>query len=144
VSTTNALGVVLWFLVALVSAIHLFRTVAPISVRRIRGLAALDQRLRARQILDRDPQFARQLGIGRPDLSREYDDGGLIDPNEVPAGVLTRIPGVTAQHAALIVASREHQGRFEAVDDLPRRGLFPTPLPPAVETFLVVLPAEAG
>ncbi|GAB3933224.1 hypothetical protein GCM10029976_040230 [Kribbella albertanoniae] len=125
------------------SAIHLAFTVAPMSVRRIRGLAALDQRVRARQVLDRDPAFARSLGIGLPHLHREYDDGGLIDPNEVPAGVLTRIPGVTAQHAALIVASRDEQGPFSTVDDLVDRGLFPAPLPDAVATFLVILPPAA-
>ena len=29
---------------------------------------------------------ARELGIGRPHLPHDFDDGGLIDPNEVPAG----------------------------------------------------------
>nr|WP_272954795.1 BTAD domain-containing putative transcriptional regulator [Kribbella sandramycini] len=123
------------------SAAHVGFTVAPVSVRRIRALAALDQRLRARQVLERDPAFARSLGIGLPHLHREYDDGGLVDPNEVPAGVLTRIPGVSAQHAALIVASREQQGRFNSMSDLSDRGLFPSPLPDAVATFLVILPA---
>jgi DNA-binding SARP family transcriptional activator len=140
VSGLNYLGVLLLFVVLVASSIHLALTVAPISVRRIRGLAALDQRLRARQVLERDPEFARRLGIGRPHLHREYDDGGLVDPNDVPAGVLTRIPGVTAQHAALIVASREHQGRFETPDELADRGLFPAPLPPAVATFIVIFP----
>lgn len=140
----NNLGYVLILLVTVVGSVHLAFTVAPVSVRRIRGLAALNQRLRARQVIESDPDYARTLGIGRPHLHREYDDGGLIDPNEVPAGVLTRIPGVTAQHAALIVASREEQGPFSTLDDLAERGLFPAPLPEAVATFLVILPPAAG
>ncbi|MFI5729352.1 BTAD domain-containing putative transcriptional regulator [Kribbella sp. NPDC051587] len=140
ISVANYLGLFLLLLVLVASAIHVGITIAPVSVRRIRGLAALDQRNRSRQVLERDPGFARTLGIGRPHLQREYEDGGLIDPNEVPAGVLTRIPGVTAQHAALIVSSREHHGRFETLNDLTDRGLFPAPLPPAVATYLVLLP----
>ncbi len=140
INAINAFGLLLMLLVLVVSAIHLGLTVAPVSVRRLRGLAALDQRLRARQLIERDPAIARTLGIGRPHLHREYDDGGLIDPNEVPPGVLTRIPGVSAQHAALIVHSREYQGPFDTLDDLAERGLFPAPLPEAVATFLVILP----
>ncbi|GAA1700134.1 hypothetical protein GCM10009745_53590 [Kribbella yunnanensis] len=140
ISAVNTIGLLLMLLVLVTSAIHLALTIAPVSVRRLRGLAALDDRLRARQIIERDPDFARSLGIGRPHLHREYDDGGLIDPNEVPPGVLTRIPGVTAQHAALIVHSREHQGPFTTLEDLTDRGLFPAPLPPAVATYLVLLP----
>ncbi|TDD53449.1 hypothetical protein E1263_27975 [Kribbella antibiotica] len=141
-SVANNLGLVLVLLVTVVGSIQLATAVAPISVRRIRGLAALDQRQRAREVVARDPEHARTLGIGRPHLQREYDDGGLVDPNDVPAGVLTRIPGITAQHAALIVASREREGRFSTVDDLADRELFPSPLPDAVATFLVVLPAS--
>ncbi len=136
----NNLGYVLILLVTVIGTIHLAFSVAPVSVRRIRALAALNQRIRARQVIESDPDYARTLGIGRPHLHREYDDGGLIDPNEVPPGVLTRIPGVTAQHAALIVASREEQGPFSSVAELADRGLFPSPLPDAVATFLVVLP----
>ncbi|MFB6719516.1 BTAD domain-containing putative transcriptional regulator [Kribbella sp. NPDC056345] len=143
ISAINTIGLLLMVLSLVASAIHLGLTVAPVSVRRLRGLAALDQRVRARQVLDRDPAFARSLGIGLPHLHREYDDGGLIDPNEVPAGVLTRIPGVTAQHAALIVASRDERGPFSTLDDLVARGLFPAPLPEAVATFLVILPPAA-
>ncbi|WP_405056199.1 winged helix-turn-helix domain-containing protein [Kribbella sp. NBC_01505] len=134
-------GFLVILIATVLSAIHLAVTVAPVSVRRIRGLAALEQRVRARQVLERDPAFARSLGIGRPHLHREYDDGGLIDPNEVPAGVLTRIPGVTAQHAALIVQGRE-EAPFSTPDNLSERGLFPIPLPLAVATFLVVLPPD--
>ncbi len=109
------------------------------SVRRIRALAAQKQRRQARELVERDPARARELGIGRPHLPHDFDDGGLIDPNEVPPGVFARIPGVTAQHAALIVADREQRGPFTSIEDLGRRDLFPSPLPPVVAEFLVII-----
>src|SRR5699024_9098088 len=48
-------------------------------------------RQEARKILHRDPMMARELRIGRPDLPRTYDDGGLVDLNTAPGeGVATR------------------------------------------------------
>jgi hypothetical protein len=38
-------------------------------------------RRKARDIVAGDPGLARELGIGRPDLDRPFDDGGLIDVN---------------------------------------------------------------
>ena len=35
--------------------------------------------------------LARELRIGRPDLPRQYDDGGLVDVNNVPVGVLAEL-----------------------------------------------------
>ena len=32
--------------------------------------------------------LAQELKIGRPDLPRDYDDGGLVDVNHVPAAIL--------------------------------------------------------
>jgi len=138
------LGLAMMLIVTVVSAIHLATVVAPVSVRRIRALAALERRRFAGELIARDPDWARQVGIGRPHLARGYDDGGLVDPNEVPAGVLTRIPGVTPQHAALIVTEREHHGPYRTVEDLGRRRLFPSPVPPAVAEFLVILPPAGG
>ena len=48
-------------------------------------LAARARRDEARRIVSRDPAMARELGIGRPDLRRAYDDGGLVDLNNAPA-----------------------------------------------------------
>jgi hypothetical protein len=45
---------------------------------------------RARQIVSQNPELARELMIGRPDLPRTYDDGGLIDANYAPVEVLVR------------------------------------------------------
>ena len=37
----------------------------------------------ARTLLTDNPQLAKELNIGRPDLHSEFDDGGLIDVNHV-------------------------------------------------------------
>jgi DNA uptake protein ComE-like DNA-binding protein len=75
-------------------------------------------RERARGLVARDPQMARELGIGRPDLRREYDDGGLVDVNHAPASALVTLPGMTAGLAAKAVALREERGAYVSADDL--------------------------
>jgi hypothetical protein len=39
----------------------------------------------ARLLAVTDPARARQMGIGRTELTRYYKDGGLVDVNHVPA-----------------------------------------------------------
>jgi hypothetical protein len=34
------------------------------------------------------PVLARELRIGRPDVPRQFDDGGLVDLNHAPVPVL--------------------------------------------------------
>lgn len=77
----------------------------------------------ARQILRREPALARDLRIGRPDLPRQYDDGGLVDLNNVPEHVLTSTLGVTSEQAHQIVTERQRTGGFAAVEELAQRGL---------------------
>lgn len=72
----------------------------------------------ARVLARQDPRMARDLRIGRPDLPRQYDDGGLVDVNSAPAGALTQWLGLSSAQAAQVVAAREHLGRFEHVEDL--------------------------
>ena len=52
--------------------------------------AARRRRTEALELATRDPQLARDLRIGRPDLPRQYDDGGLVDVNHAPAGVIVQ------------------------------------------------------
>jgi hypothetical protein len=59
-----------------------------------------------------------ELKIGRPDLPRSYDDGGLIDVNHVPAGVLVSHLGLARAEAAEVVAARDRLGRFASADEL--------------------------
>jgi hypothetical protein len=67
-------------------------------------------RRQAREHAAEDPALARELRIGRPDLPRQYDDGGLIDVNHVPAPALTMLSGVTPEIAERIVSIRDHVG----------------------------------
>src|SRR6266700_4115871 len=52
------------------------------------------RRSQARQIARANRVLARELRIGRPDLPREYDDGGLVDVNHVPGDILTSCLGL--------------------------------------------------
>jgi hypothetical protein len=77
-----------------------------------------DLRRAAREQAEQDLALARELRIGRPDLPREYDDGGLIDVNHVPPPALTLLSGVTTEIAERIVAMREHVGHFSSAEEL--------------------------
>jgi DNA uptake protein ComE-like DNA-binding protein len=69
-------------------------------------------------LAERDPALARQLRIGRPDLARDYDDGGLVDVNAAPAAVLATLPGMTPELAGKAVELRQTRGAFVSVDDM--------------------------
>jgi DNA uptake protein ComE-like DNA-binding protein len=77
----------------------------------------IQRRAEGRKLLATQPQLARELGIGRPDLPGS-DDYGLIDVNHAPAQMLTRLPGVSPELAGQIVSSRGPQGGFSSVEDL--------------------------
>lgn len=85
-------------------------------------------RERARAIAAGDAVMAREMGIGRPDLARDFDDGGLVDINHAPPAALTRLPDVTPALADQIVSAREHHGGFSSTADL----IVFTDLPPEV------------
>ncbi|WP_210649194.1 helix-hairpin-helix domain-containing protein [Nocardioides sp. SYSU D00065] len=76
------------------------------------------KREEARAIASRDPAMARDLRIGRPDLPRQYDDGGLVDVNSAPVEVLRESLGLTADQAAKLVEARHQLSRFEHPEDL--------------------------
>jgi hypothetical protein len=75
-------------------------------------------RRRARELVAADPGLARELRIGRLDLPRQYDDGGLIDVNHVPPPSLTALSGVTPEIAERIVSIRERVGPFSSAEEL--------------------------
>lgn len=82
------------------------------------GRSRVERRDHARRIARDDPVLADELRIGRPDLRRYFDDGGLVDLNHVPVGVLASIPDVGPALAAEIVTARDNLGAFDSVDDL--------------------------
>src|SRR5690606_9827239 len=75
-------------------------------------------REKARELAERDPSLARELRIGRPDLPREYDDGGVVDVNHAPASVIATLPGMTPHLAEEVVRVRERLGRFVSAEDV--------------------------
>lgn len=81
-------------------------------------LAARARREDARRLAAADPQMARELGIGRPDLPRAYDDGGLVDLNSAPARAIAHTCGIDPAVATLIVDARSAGITFATVDDV--------------------------
>ncbi|MGY1986905.1 type II secretion system protein GspK [Blastococcus sp. SYSU DS0669] len=75
-----------------------------------RALGARARREETRQLISREPGLQRELGIGRPDLGRGYDDGGLIDVNTAPADVIARVADIDRGDAEAIVAARTASG----------------------------------
>jgi hypothetical protein len=85
-------------------------------------LAALAGRVRrqeARTLAARDPLLARELRIGRPDLARQYEDGGLVDLNTAPAHAIADVCELSPEDAEKIVSTRQLAGgSFSNIDEL--------------------------
>lgn len=98
-----------------------------------RALEARARREESRRLIARDPALRRDLGIGRPDLGRDYDDGGLIDVNTAPAAVIAQVCGIDLRDAEAIVAGRAARGgTYFNLGEL----LIEVPLPPHVQEQL--------
>jgi DNA uptake protein ComE-like DNA-binding protein len=85
-------------------------------------LEAAERRLsaqrHARRLVRDQPEQARQLGVGRPDLLGSFN-AGLVDLNSAPAFVIEAVSGVDAQTAAHIVHMREQlKGQFSSLEDM--------------------------
>jgi hypothetical protein len=78
----------------------------------------IERRKDARHLVATNPALARDLMIGRPDLPRGYDDGGLVDVNHVPGAVLGSGLGLTADEVTGVLAARNNLGRFTSADEL--------------------------
>lgn len=97
---------------------HTVPVVRPVAPALAAALGARERRDEARQILANDPLLATDLHIGRPDLPRTYDDGGLVDLNNAPAAAIARACGFSPRVAESIVTARATCGGFMAVDDV--------------------------
>jgi hypothetical protein len=83
------------------------------------ALAARTRREEARRIVADDPLLAHELHIGRPDITRGYDDGGLVDLNSAPAQVIGSVCDIPPTIALSIVDTRNRRGDpFANVDEL--------------------------
>lgn len=82
------------------------------------SLAARRRREESAALSAKDPGLARDLRIGRPDLPRQYDDGGLVDVNHVPESFLVSHLGLTVEQARTVVDARERLSGFQNASEL--------------------------
>jgi hypothetical protein len=83
------------------------------------ALEARALRTEARRLVATDPLLAHELHIGRPDLARSYDDGGLVDVNSAPAGVIAQVCELSTATAEEMVRTRDRQRcGFASVDEM--------------------------
>ncbi|HEX4225462.1 MAG TPA: helix-hairpin-helix domain-containing protein [Pseudonocardiaceae bacterium] len=82
------------------------------------ALVEREKRKEARALVASDPVLAQDLGIGRPDLGRKYDDGGLVDINNAPAKDIATRCGLDLAQAQAIVELRDERGGFANVDEM--------------------------
>ncbi|WP_255608972.1 hypothetical protein [Micromonospora sp. PLK6-60] len=90
------------------------------------------RREQARHLLHHYPSARVELHIGRPDLPRTFDDGGLVDVNAVPDQVLAGLPGLTDDQRRLIITDRRRHGPYGSLEELGGR----CPLPAATTALL--------
>jgi DNA uptake protein ComE-like DNA-binding protein len=124
---------------------RLFRTApaAPTDPAMAAAIARRQRRQQARQLLTDDPALAAELCIGRPDLPRQFDDGGLIDVNRVPVPVLAWLPGVGPDHAQQIADARERGSGLSCVEDLIVYADMPAEAAESLRDLLVFRPLSA-
>ena len=130
-SNNDAAGAVagtMAIVVAVVAAVHAFVAFRPGS-ETVSGSAASElalttartrmrRRQQARELVASNSVLAHELGVGRPDVPHDYDDGGLVDVNHVPGDVLQAGLGLTAAESAAIISVREQLGRFSGPEEL--------------------------
>jgi DNA-binding SARP family transcriptional activator len=137
-SSTEWIGVMLLAGVTVGSSVHgAVLASHPGDTPRSRNL-----RLQARQFAAFDPHRAHGIGIGRPDLLRTFDDGGLVDVNHVPGHELARLPGISSREAHGIVIDRLNRGPYTRPEDLIVRGVLPMRTVNRISSRLICLPTS--
>ncbi|WBC12577.1 AfsR/SARP family transcriptional regulator [Micromonospora sp. WMMA1998] len=100
------------------------------------------RREQARYLLHHYPSARRDLRIGRPDLLREFDDGGLVDVNAVPDTVFATLPGLTAEQRRQVAVDRWLRGPYGSLEELVVRCQLPPAATGALGEVLLFLPPE--
>lgn len=135
-SDAEAVGLILAIFVIALASIH----GAVLAYHPGDSGRARRQRQMARQYAVFNPAAARYHAVGRPDLPRSYDDGGLVDLNHAPEPVLAGLRGITPVEAHRIAVDRYENGPFETPDDLVRRGLVTPRTASRLATWLICVP----
>jgi hypothetical protein len=71
-----------------------------------------------RELARRDAALAREMRVGRPDLPRGFDDGGLLALNQLSEQALVAHSDLTAEEAADIVRVRTERDGLISIDDV--------------------------
>ncbi|WP_431931659.1 BTAD domain-containing putative transcriptional regulator [Micromonospora sp. RP3T] len=100
------------------------------------------RREQARHLLHHYPAARTELRIGRPDLLRGYDDGGLVDVNAVPEPVLATLPGLTAEQCRQLAVDRWLRGPYGSLEELAGRCHLPSSTTEPLRELLLFLPLE--
>lgn len=151
VGATYALSVLVFTLVWIIGTVHAFvlrsKVFPAVGMQERMNDQAVEVarlqrtlRARARKVLADDPLLAQELRIGRPDLPRMYDDGGLIDVNHAPAAILALLPGLTDDMVRRIVRLRDDQGGFVSVEELGVHGDLPPDIVASIAEYTVFVP----
>lgn len=93
----------------------------------------------ARALAAEDPAMARELRIGRPDVPRAYDDGGLVDVNHAPPEILAALPGMTPEMVERVVRRREEHGGFVSAEEMAVDADIPPDALPMMADFTIFL-----
>ncbi|WP_406078218.1 BTAD domain-containing putative transcriptional regulator [Micromonospora sp. NBC_00858] len=101
------------------------------------------RRQQARNLLHRYPSARQEFAIGRPDLARAFDDGGLIDVNAVPDHVLATLPGLTDAQRRQVAMDRWVRGPYASMEELAARCPLPLAVTDALRSVLLFLPPPA-
>jgi hypothetical protein len=97
----------------------------------------MERRREAREIASQNPVLCRELRIGRPDLPREYDDGGLVDVNQVPGEILQSQLGLSADETAAVLAARAKLGSFSSADEVSTYAQLPPDRLDAIRDWMI-------
>ncbi|MEU4370297.1 BTAD domain-containing putative transcriptional regulator [Micromonospora chersina] len=100
------------------------------------------RREQARYLLHHYPAARVELRVGRPDLLRTYDDGGLVDVNAVPDAVLATLPGLTVDQRRQVAVDRWLRGPYLSLEELAGRCHLPPAATETLRDVLLFLPPE--
>lgn len=104
-------------------ALMAFTTVDALHFRTVLTTAA--QRSWGRNLAQQEPEMARELRIGRPDLPRSIADGGLVDINSVGPEALEKVLSLKPDDVQRLLKARTAAGRFTDLEDLQRSTTLP-------------------
>ncbi|WP_161952540.1 BTAD domain-containing putative transcriptional regulator [Actinoplanes sp. TFC3] len=132
-------AICMWLTIAVVAAVH----GGVLASHPGDSPLARTLRAQARMFAAYNPAQALHMGVGRPDLSRSYDDGGLIDINHAPSHVLTQLPGITPQTAQAITIGRFARPYLQP-EEMIVRGFVTSKMLHRMASWVICLPPQTA